>query len=185
MLPIGRSMGVDMLKNAAFLTCIVSLAGCSSGTEKPTLAGNKYEAETPKLEQHIGWFHGQCLAIKKADLPIGSTVQVALLDSTKFDNATVLATARDGEKCPALAPDRAGVNQSEGNFFYLVSGLDEMAIGIGVAGDIGPLDSYTFNHCQTTEGIRFEARRKAHSEPVWTGYYYLGYESEATCSADD
>lgn len=185
MLLIGRSMDANMLKKAIFSTWIISLSGCSSGTGESTLASNKYEAVAPRLEQHIGWLHGQCIAMKRADLPVGSTVRVALLDSTKFVDATVLATAQDGEKCPALGPERAIINLSEGNFFYLVSGLNEMDIGIGVAGDIGPLDSYTFSYCQTSEGMLFEARRKDLSEPVWTGYYYLGYESEPTCAADD
>lgn len=183
---INDSRGTDMLKKIFFPLWVISFAGCSSGAQNPAFGINQQPAaDAIKLEQKIGWFHGQCLAIKRADLPAGSTIRISQLDSKNFVDATVLAATEDSEKCPPLASDRRGINLAEGNFFYLVSGLDPMSMGIGVTGDIGPLDSFTFDYCQTTEGMRFEARKKGNSEPVWTGYYYLGYESEPSCPADD
>jgi hypothetical protein len=41
---------------------------------------------------------------------------------------------------------------------------------------------YTFHYCTTTEGVAFKVNEI--SQEIWKGYYYLGYESEATCESD-
>ena len=66
-------------------------------------------------------------------------------------------------------------------------------LGIAVMGNVSRVDAgvdltgdgtaETFTQCSTSEGLSFAAwSGKPHEgEPLWSGYSYLGYDTEVTC----
>ncbi len=146
----------------------------------------------------IGWLHGNCLAIRNAELPPGTVLRVVELKRKK-----ALHTARienkilssDGKDCQALLENRKNVNMKSGNTFYHVSAPHSIELGIGVLASnrenpnniIADYDnngvSDTFHHCMTSEGVQFSlwAKKPYRSKQLWSDYYYLGYDTVATC----
>ncbi|MBI3899713.1 MAG: hypothetical protein HY308_15665 [Gammaproteobacteria bacterium] len=53
-------------------------------------------------------------------------------------------------------------------------------INVDVNGDGSP-DQFT--QCSTTEGVSFNlwAKSAYEGKPLWSGYYYIGYDTEANC----
>jgi hypothetical protein len=56
--------------------------------------------------------------------------------------------------------------------------------GIDLTGD-GTAE--TFTQCSTSEGISFSvwSGKPYAGEPLWSGYYYLGYDTEVICAASE
>lgn len=126
-----------------------------------------------------GWLVGSFLALPPSNL--STQHDFALVDFThdrKLTHGVVMRKAGGADHCPALLPDRRDVNEASGNTFHLVE-LDAPAdFGIGIVGTMSA-EPLLFDQCMTAEGIRFTAMRG--SQPVWSGYCYLGYDGEATC----
>ncbi|MGQ4659954.1 hypothetical protein [Lysobacter sp. F6437] len=168
------------------------LSACVS--DSPVVRGNG-------SDRAIGWLHGNCIALEDARVRVGTRVAVVTLGETQqVVAARVTGRALDTDACPALLDDRKDVNSGSGLAFYQVDADPEVELGIGVAqmggdhelsvaelldtnGD-GQRDS--FSRCATAEGVRFSvwADETQHGAPLWTGYYYLGYDTEADCPED-
>ena len=150
--------------------------------------------------RHAGWIHGSCLAIKNPDLNPGALVQVVTLGSPQRTFKTSIAgTATSDTKCLALLPDRITVNQRKGRSFYVLDyeeGADFMAIGLVEykrellpVTDIVRMDidhdgkQEMAGFCQTSEGVKFFLLPVDQSDgtPIWSDYYYLGYDTKPTC----
>ena len=129
-----------------------------------------------------GWLHGNCLAL-------GEVQQVV--------TAKVTGRADGAGECLALLDDRRHANLASGLAFYTIDVDAEMELGIGVVQTAGSraltvmelLDTNGdgrrdgFGRCSTSEGVRFSvwADKVGLGTPLWTGYYYLGYDTEADC----
>lgn len=131
----------------------------------------------------IGWMHGNCLAIKNASLPTQSELTLILLDEPQtIGKGKVIEKVSSGDKCYSLMDDRRAVNIDSGFSFYLIDTNPAVKLAIGLVGESINKQKYYFDYCATTEGINF--RIKDHEKVIWSEYYYLGYESEATCKDD-
>lgn len=127
----------------------------------------------------IGWMHGNCLAIKNANLVSGTEFSVFNLgeDVTKT-TASVISSTQSSDDCFALFDDRRAVNIEAGYFFYSVKSQNEIESAVGVL----PAQSHEgleFNECTTSEGSVFSVLKN--NQKIWEGYYYLGYDLDATC----
>jgi len=149
-------------------------------------------------DRAIGWLHGNCLALEDARARVGTRVAVVMLGETQqVVAARVTGSALDTEACPALLEDRRDINLGSGLTFYQVDADSEGELGIGVIQTGGDrkltvaelLDTNGdgrrdgFGRCATSEGVQFSvwADEARHGTPLWTGYYYLGYDTEADC----
>lgn len=146
----------------------------------------------------IGWVHGPCIALAEADVAPGTMVMVVMLDGPqRAVQATVGRRAGPGDACPALDDDRREVNIAGGLSFYLIEpeASDGLAIGV-LMPEPAPDDALdvdhdgrrdVFEHCATSEGVRFRVRSGASGvgETLWSGYYHLGYDVEADCPGTD
>jgi len=137
----------------------------------------------PPSEAIYGWLAGNCLALSRSNLrtPRDFTL-VDLSHDSKRIHGEVLRVATDTDNCPALLSDRQEVNKASGNSFYVVKLDAPSDLGIGIIGKVA-VEPLSFGQCMTSEGVRFTVMRG--SQQVWTGYYYLGYDSEATCPNPD
>lgn len=142
--------------------------------------------------------HGNCLALAGPDVRIGSDVAVlAFGDTDRVISARVSGKPDDADACPALLDERREVNLQNGQNFYLVHAEGPVELGVGVlrsdssriffAEDLLDTDGDgrrdMFTHCTTSEGVRFWVWSKEayRGEPLWSGYYYLGYDTEPDC----
>ena len=176
-----------------FLLAIAMLSGCSDSNLKSD-SGNA-------IETSFGWVHGECLAIDNSNLVFGDDVTVVgVLEGHEVSKATIGKNAVSSENCYALLEGRKEINTSSGYTFYILNGIPntstfglsivlagrqpELVVIDGVANiDIdGDGFNETFGQCSTSEGVRFYLSSVSSSDTVWEGYYYLGYDSEATCS---
>ena len=178
------------------LMTAVSL-GCRSepSASPPQQAGAppSTTAQSIPLEMRVGWVTGSCLATANKTLTAGSTVTVVSMDdkSTIVDGR-VIGGATSDATCPALLQDRRKQNESKWSFYELklAAAVD---LGIGVAGDTnvvqGGIDltgdgtPEKFTQCSTSEGVSFRVWGGTPYQglPLWSGYYYLGYDVEANC----
>lgn len=153
-------------------------------------------------ESKIGWLHGNCLAVKNPRVPKNAELLVVSLDDVQnITPAKVLRPARNGKECPGLLEDRKAVNQESGVTFYRVSSEKAVETAIGVLNEKAltkqelldlnrrglDLDNdghkETFSQCSTSEGVRFSIWNGTayRSKLIWSGDYYLGYDTEANC----
>lgn len=173
---------------ASVLACLL-LSACASVV--------KQDAGGPPP---IGWVHGPCIALAEADAAPGTGAVVVMLDGPQqVVHAKVGRRAGPGDACPALDDDRREVNVADGLSFYLIEpdASDGLAIGVLVPAPVmAPDDALdidrdgrrdVFEHCATSEGVRFRVRSGAPGagETLWSGYYYLGYDVEADCPDTD
>ncbi|WP_020586144.1 hypothetical protein [Desulfobacter curvatus] len=136
------------------------------------------------LDNEIGWLHGRCLAIKNADIPPQYQIKLVHLDDeVTFEKAIVLKKTTESEECYPLMDDRASVNKNAGYFFYIIKSERPVNLAIGL---LNPeelsISGLKFSYCTTTEGVQFSISKN--SSVIWQGYYYLGYESEPTCTSE-
>jgi hypothetical protein len=150
-------------------------------------------ASAAPLGMRLGWLTGSCLATANKSLAPGSPITVVSLD----DNAPIVdgrvgaETASDAT-CPALLPDRRTQNESKWSFYELKLSAP-VDLGIGVTGEAkavtGGLDlngdgaPEKFTQCASSEGVWFRvwSGPAYQGTPLWSGYYYLGYDTEVTC----
>lgn len=155
-------------------------------------------------DRHIGWIHGQCLAIKRAGIDPGISLQIISLSLPQdISRATIIGTAGPESQCLALLSERAKINQKKGRSFYTIdlgkadnSAGNFMAVGLlDYAGELvreadavridinGDGKQETARVCQTNEGVKFSLVPVDPRDPtpIWQDYYYLGYDTKPTC----
>lgn len=177
-----------------------SRGGAPTNPPAAAVADAGRNSEPSSVTSRVGWIHGACLAIKRADVHPGTIVRVISLEKTQAVlNTSVTGGATPDSGCAALLPDRLKVNQSKHRSFYtldLPKGASLLAVAIvGVEAKLTPVDGTIHidlnqdgkaaiaGFCQTTEGIRFYL---VPSDPsgkgrLWSDYYYLGYDTKPTC----
>lgn len=176
MLRTGHSMGDNMIKHYPLLMVLISTSLISCAETR-----NKHGITTIDYQSSVGWLHGRCLAIKNPNILQGSQLTIVQLDEPQItSSATVLNKAINGEKCFALSDDRRKVNIDSGHSFYLINTESNINLGIAVVNNTINVEKYNFDYCTTTEGVLYKLSQK-NGEDLWRGYYYLGYDSEATC----
>lgn len=175
---------------------IVTLISCSNSKSRPPKENINNVISTPTF----GWFDGSCFATKEKNIISGMDIFVVELgEIQKVASAKVIGPA-SVQTCSSLATDRRKQNQSEGLKFYQVEfeyeRSTELAIGIvgkkpkfnivdGVVlsdvNDDGFFELFTL--CATSEGISFDIWNSIpyQKDPIWSGYYYLGYDVERNC----
>ena len=158
------------------LVILVLSVSCSENQHKP-------DTEAADYDSTVGWFHGKCLAIKNPTISRGTKIKlIQLADSGTVYYATVLNKTTNSDVCFPLLEDRRQVNIESGYSFYSIDSDKTVNLGIGLIGTLKNSQEYTFNYCNTTEGILFSLENKnLNNKNIWNGYYYLGYESEANC----
>ncbi|MET3137032.1 hypothetical protein AAKU61_001384 [Undibacterium sp. GrIS 1.2] len=149
-------------------------------------------------ENLIGWLDGHCFAVKNADIVSGTTlIIVGLENKQKIIHAKIIQKTTDGSECHALLADRRVINLKGGTNFYTVSSKKTIELGIGIiksGKDIAISEKQlldlsgngrknTFNYCSTAEGVQFTvwSGLAYKSNLIWSGYYYLGYDTQLTC----
>jgi hypothetical protein len=159
---------------------------------------SRREPAPPAIEHRIGWLESNCLAIDNAMLEAGTPVTIVVFDDPQsIAEGRVLATTLSAEHCGALREERRAANTAKGMSFYRVASADARTIGLGIAivGAVSRVGSGIdidrdgkadqFTQCTTSEGISFAVWNAAPYQgmPLWSGYYYLGYDTERTCPA--
>jgi hypothetical protein len=168
--------------------------------EKPE-AGRPQQGTAPAtsaapIDQRLGWFDSRCLAIDNRTLAADSPVAIVTLgDPPSVVDARIAGAATSGAMCPALLDDRRAANAGKGLSFYevrLPPGVSA-ELGIGVIGDAARIGSGVdvsgdgvadrFTECATSEGVSFAvwSGMPYQGTALWSGYYYLGYDTEVTC----
>ena len=167
----------DRLRHVFSAFSIFVLASCGELTRHdPILAHGP-------IDGRIGWLHGNCLAIRNPDLSSNITIVVAVLaEPVRYRRAKVIGPASEAESCPALMDDRRRVNVENGYSFYQTSDIARLDLGVGFLDLDAKARTYDVVYCTTAEGVRFSVRD--HDSLVWTGYYYLGYDTEVTCETE-
>jgi hypothetical protein len=179
---------------AATLLLIVVGMGCRQGREAT-------KPEVFPLDRRTGWFHGACLAMSDPNLARGTAVNLVVMAEPQR-----VLQGRIGEKkssaasCAPLTEGRRSQNAKPGTSFYGLEGTElaatDMGIGIVtppqklvVVNGLAQTDLNSdglpevFSSCTTTEGINFtvSTEKPYQGNPLWSGYYYLGYDMEPTC----
>ena len=149
------------------------------------------------LDGCIGWLHGNCMGIKNSGVKKGALVTVVELgDGNALVQAMIVKKAHHGKECNALRDEIRDTNLAGDTSFYVVSSKKRIELGVGVINSSendavvknllhGRKKSLQekFKYCTTAEGIRFTVwSGKAYdSKLLWSGYYYLGYDTEENC----
>ncbi|WP_155238651.1 hypothetical protein [Teredinibacter turnerae] len=142
------------------------------------------DQNSDSLDSDIGWLHGNCLAIKTANISPNHQFTLIHLDNANTtEKAIIIREATNGEECYALLDDRVSVNRSAGYTFYTVKSNMPVNLAIGILrpGEVSISDA-KLSYCTTTEGVNFSISKNG--SEIWKGYYYLGYESESTCAPE-
>ena len=145
------------------------------------------------LEMRVGWVTGSCLAIANNTLTASSPIAVVSLDAKRsLVDGRIVGRATSDATCPPLLQDRRKQNEASWSFYELrlSSAVD---LGVGVAGNPklvpGGIDltgdglPEKFTQCSTSEGVSFRiwSGTPYQGMPLWSGYYYLGYDVESNC----
>jgi hypothetical protein len=150
-------------------------------------------ATATPLAMRVGWVTGSCLATANEALAAGTPIAVvSLADEASVVDGRVLGRTTSEAACPALMQERRKINESKWSFYELalpaavdlgiaVTGGSQLAPGrIDLTGDGIPEQ---FTQCATSEGVSFRVwgGTPYQGVPIWSGYYYLGYDVEANC----
>lgn len=107
---------------------------------------------------------------------------------TSSSAARIQGRADGPDGCPALLEDRRDANRAHRLSFYrvepaLLSGSLPPADADAVLDTNGDGRRDTFSQCTTAEGVQFSvwADDVGQGEPLWSGYYYLGYDVQPDC----
>lgn len=166
-------MMVDNMKKITFILTLALLSACTVVSK----------SEEKNIEQNIGWLHGNCLAIKNTGIKDATRLTIVDLDSNKkFSPSIITGKNQSSDECNALLEDRKDINISNGYSFYQVKSDAPINLAIGFI-KLDNANKLTFDYCTTSEGISFSVLKA--KEKIWEGYYYLGYDSEPTCSEQD
>ena len=161
---------------------VLTAAGCQAAPAIPAVP----------LEQRVGWVNGSCLAIMNAGLqPTGPITVVALDDKPAIVAGQIVGATSSSGVCPPLLEDRRRSNDKWSFYEVRLDGRADLGIavigeetrldgGIDLSGDGKPEE---FTQCTTSEGVSFRVWNGTpyRGTPLWSGYYYLGYDTEATC----
>ncbi len=176
----------------------VNSGNCETG---PNLA-----PELGPFDREVGYVD-ECLEIKNHTLEPGTPVTIMTFEGDEFLSSrrilslrltgTILGKTTSDENCPPLTDYRRTLNESEDVSFYAVAlddgpsmNPDDAIFGIGILGlateDTNPIDldgngaADSFTACTPFEGtyVRIWTGVPYIGEPLWEGYYYLGYEVE-------
>lgn len=175
----------------AATACFLLTACVSAAT--PSTRERPLEAPPP-----IGWLHGSCIALAAADVAIGTGVVLVSLDGPRqaLTSGRISGRADDTASCPALLEDRRAANRANALSFYRIKPAPTTELAIGVLSghsDLADVDVVldtngdgrrdTFSQCSTAEGVQFSvwADKAGSGEPLWSSYYYLGYDVQPDC----
>jgi hypothetical protein len=182
----------------ATLVLILATGSCHQVTEPTRHSSSR---EVFPLERRIGWFHGPCLAISDPNLARGTIVHLVLMgEPQSVVQAKVGEQVSSAASCTPLMEGRRTQNARSGISFYALKETKltatDMGIGIvapphevAVVNGLAQTDLNSdgqhdvFSSCATTEGINFAVwtQRAYQGTPLWSKYYYLGYDMEPTC----
>src|SRR5688572_12934529 len=139
------------------------------------------------LPMRVGLVSGSCLAIANKDLRVGSGITVVSLDEKELviDGRVIKRTA-PGAKCPTLVQEQQPsfyelkLPMTVGQGIAVIGATKLRHGGIDLTGD-GIPEQFTW--CSTSEGFSFEvwAGKPYVGSPLWSGYYYLGFDVEPNC----
>ncbi len=178
-----------------FVAIFFTLISCG-GQNKSLASMEQTKDKTSSLT--FGWFNGSCFATTKSNLRAETEILVIVLgDPQSISSAKVVEPAKV-QDCPPLSSDRRERNESEGLRFYKVKSDQIFNLAIGVVGNVSrtsilggvvhlDLDNdgtfERFTHCATSDGISFDiwGSRPYEQKPIWSGFYYLGYDVERNC----
>ena len=171
---------------------------------EPSKSADTRSAES--YDDRVGYLAG-CLAIKNRSLQPSTPVTFVIFDIdnerlveerilTKRVTGKILGKTRSAERCHALSETTNGVNDNEDVSFYEVwfKGIETLdpgyVSGFGILGlegkETDPIDldgngvADSFSVCNSLEGVNYFVWRGAprQGEPIWHGYYNIGYELE-------
>ncbi len=161
------------LRILIFTLPLLTACGTGAAVTGPSTAPSYKESNT-------GWMHGKCLAIKNPELPVNTKINLIRLDNPQtLGTGRITWKAASPENCSPLREERRHVNRGDGYTFYLVDTRLKINLAIGVLNEKIDPHKYTYNYCVTGEGIRFSLWDN--HRVLWSGYYYLGYDTEPTC----
>lgn len=183
---------------AAIPILLLAFISCRRSSEPGQNAGAGVAFQ---FGEHIGWFHGSCLAISNASLAAGTHVALVFTGAPqKVQQARIRERATTPATCQPLMEGRAKMNAKPGISFYTLdagsTGATDMGFGLApppanlrIVNGLATVDldqdgqSEVFTSCATHEGMKFAVwTGKAYQgEPRWSGYYYLDYEMTPTC----
>ena len=194
----GSSNRSAVAVRALALLVVVVSCGCR-GNESPLpvppsgAVRSSAQLDAAPLEMRAGWIEGECLATANKSLPPGSPITVVSLeDDRPIVEGRVSGPTTSIKTCPALREDRRGPNESEWSFYELELPVP-VELGVGVVGETrtatGGLDldedgtPERFTYCASSEGMWFHvwSGPEYQGMPLWSGYYYLGFDTEVTC----
>jgi hypothetical protein len=175
---------------AAFLLIVGSMA-CRQGKGP----------EVFPFDRRTGWFHGACLAISDPNLARGTAINLVVMgEPQRVIEGRVGEQISSAASCAPLTEGRRNQNAKPGTSFYGLEGTElgasDMGIGIVappqkpvVVNGLAKTDLNSdgrpeiFSSCTTTEGINFavSTEKPYQGTPLWSAYYYLGYDLEPTC----
>ncbi len=180
------------------LALLLFINTCQQIEAAPTI--KTASQSTYDINTHTGWLHNNCLAIKNNTLSKNDKVTiVSFAQEQQILSSIINKKAESATDCPALLADRKKINISAGYSFYLIKQTREkidLAIGLvnnpakliklngQVSGDVnGDGKPEYFTQCSSSEGLHFSiwTEKPDSGEPLWSGYYYLGYDIEPNC----
>ncbi len=190
---IGKSLSRQLI----IIVLSLFLSACQDKNASKADANKK---ESVNFNNHIGWLHNNCLAIKNPGLNSGEKINIiAFKKKQQLYTGSITNKTDTGTSCPQLFEDRKAINVAEGYSFYTIkSDAKKIDIGIGlvginptlqktnnnITGDINgdTLQDY-FTQCSSSEGIHFNiwSNKPYKGKAIWTAYYYLGYDLEPNC----
>jgi hypothetical protein len=183
---------------AATLLLIAATTACRERSESIQHSTN---SEVFPLDRRTGWFHGLCLAISDPNLARGTTVDLVVMgEPQRVLQGQVGEQMSSGTSCAPLIEGRRSHNAKPETSFYGLEGTKLTATDMGI-GIVDPPQEIVvvnglaqtdlnsdgqpevFSSCATTEGINFAvSTEKPHQGiPLWSKYYYLGYDMKPTC----
>lgn len=167
--------------------CSASLIAC----QQPQSSGNSEAVLQYDFHKNTGWIHGNCIAIKNNSLKQGTQVDITVLGKEQRRiSAEIVKETDDITGCFGLYEDRAAINKSENRRFYTlnIQDADTNFIAIGLINTNNrlthkDLETKVFGSCETSEGMNFYIwkEKEFKDKPLWTDYYYLGYDVTPTC----
>jgi len=183
------------------IVALWQLSACDNKSATPPSPTATTPVKITDFDKNVGWIHGNCLAIKHANLLSGTMIAVISLDSQQTVLTVPVVGPGSAEAgCPALLEDRIKQNTQNARSFYLLSlpPADPERLAVGILRNNLPMSNEitTFtadldgdgkndsvSSCDTSEGMKFSLWSGAVTtgKLLWSDYYYLGYDLKPTC----
>ena len=184
--------------HAVIFVLIVATTSCHHGSEP---SQNPTGSQGFRMESATGWFHGSCLAIGNPNLARGTSIELVVMgEPQNVLQGQVGDKVSSAASCAPLIESRRSQNAKAGTSFYGLEGtkLSATDMGIGIVGTPQKITVVNgtartdlnsdgrpevFSSCATAEGINFAiwTENRFQGTPLWSGYYYLGYDMKPTC----